>query len=114
MDQVRSAGKVWIDIHPPQEVALIVLNRYGDWNFPSIAGIIGTPTLRPDGTILSEPGYDPETRLLLVDPPKMPAIQEKPTREDAEKALGLLKDLLVEFPFVATRVSRGPWRCRRC
>ena len=92
-------ANAWIDIHPPQEVALIVLNRYGDWTFQSIAGIIGTPTLRPNGTILSEAGYDPETRLLLVDPPKMPAIQEKPTREDAEKSLGLLKDLLVEFPF---------------
>ena len=49
-------GNAWIDIHPPQEVALIVLNRYGDWTFQSIAGIISTPTLRPNGTILSEPG----------------------------------------------------------
>src|SRR5262249_49502316 len=33
-------------------------------------------------------------------PPRMPTIPEEPTREDAEAALGLLDDLLAEFPFV--------------
>ena len=42
-----------------------------------------------------------QTRLLLVDPPAMPAIPDNPTREDAIAALKLLKDLLVEFPLVA-------------
>ena len=38
-------------------------------------------------------GYDPATQLLLIDPPTMPAIPDRPTREDAEAALALLKDL---------------------
>ena len=60
-----------------------------------LAGIIGTPTLRCDGTILKDAGYDPATQLLLIDPPPMPKISEQLTRDDALAALKLLKDLLV-------------------
>jgi hypothetical protein len=91
----------WKKIHPPPEAAMVLLKRFGDWVFPSIAGIITTPTLRPDGTILSTPGYDPETRLLLIDPPAMHAIAKHPTKADAIAALNFLKDgPLREFPFV--------------
>ena len=89
----------WKDIHPPVDAAQVLLKRFGDWDFPAIAGIISTPTLRPDGTILSKPGYDPATQLLLIDPPAMPDIPEKPTREDALAELELLNDLLFEFRF---------------
>ena len=90
----------WVDIHPPHDAAMVLLKRFGDWTFPAIAGIITTPTLRPDGTILSEAGYDPATKLLLVDPPPMPPIPENPTKNDAIAALNFLKELLAEFPFV--------------
>jgi putative DNA primase/helicase len=50
------------------------LSRDGEWKFRKLTGVITTPTLRPDGTILSEPGYDEATQLLLLDPPAMPAI----------------------------------------
>ena len=79
---------------------MVLLKRFGDWKFPVIAGIITTPTLRPDGTILKDAGYDPATQLLLIDPPPMPAIPENPTKDDALAALKLLKELLAEFPFV--------------
>lgn len=87
-------------INPPASVASTVLNRYGQWKFPVVAGVITTPTLRPDGSILSEPGYDPATRLILMAPPPMPPIPEMPTREDALAALDLLQEPLAEFPFV--------------
>ncbi|WLB64669.1 PriCT-2 domain-containing protein [Bradyrhizobium japonicum] len=93
-------SKSWLDIHPPTDVAMILLKKFGDWKFPILAGIITTPTLRPDGTILSSPGYDAATKLLLVDPPSMPDIPDRPTKENAQQALGFLKELLVEFPFV--------------
>ena len=90
----------WVDTHPPHDAAMVLLKRFGDWAFPVIAGIITTPTLRPDGTILSEAGYDPATKLLLVDPPPMPPIPENPTKNDAIAALNFIKELLAEFPFV--------------
>jgi putative DNA primase/helicase len=46
-------SRQWKDIHPPVDAAQVLLKRFGDWNFPVIAGIISTQTLRPDGTILS-------------------------------------------------------------
>ncbi|MDP4026796.1 bifunctional DNA primase/polymerase [Methylobacterium sp. NEAU 140] len=95
-------SKDWVTINPPAEVMNALLARDGKWRLPPIAGVITTPTLRPDGSILDRPGYDPETRLYLsLDPGfRMPAIPERPGREEAEQALQLLEDLLVSFPFV--------------
>ena len=67
-----------------------ILARDGDWqHFLPLAGVITTPTLRPDGSILSEAGYDPATRLLLVDPPAMPPIPQRPNRDDALIAIAV-------------------------
>lgn len=95
---VRKADYVRAD--PPKEVADTILSRDGEWKFRRLSGLITTPTLRPDGSILSTPGYDPATRLLLLDPPAMPAIPDAPTREHALAALDLLDRLLDGFPFV--------------
>jgi putative DNA primase/helicase len=89
----------WKNAFPSPDAGLVLLKRFGDWKFPVLAGIISTPTLRPDGTILKDAGYDPATQLLLIDPPAMSAIPEHPTRDDALTALRLLKDVLAEFPF---------------
>jgi len=96
----------WSPTDPPRNVALTILSRDGEWQFKRLAGVITTPTLRPDGTILSEPGYDEATQLLLLDPPPLPEISEKPTRADALAALAILTDLLSEFPF-ASDASRS-------
>jgi hypothetical protein len=89
-----------VQIDPPYDVASTILARDGDWKLPRLVGVITTPTLRPDGSLLSKPGYDAATGLLLVAPPPMPAIPEHPSREDALAALNLLRELLGEFPFV--------------
>lgn len=85
---------------PPRSVALTILSRDGEWGFRVLAGVITTPTLRPDGTILSRPGYDSQTRLLLLDPPQLPPIPDKPSKSEASVALDLIDDLLSGFPFV--------------
>jgi putative DNA primase/helicase len=102
----KSSNEKWLSTDVPDKVAVRILSRKGEWRFPKVAGIISTPTLRPDGTILSAEGYDPATRYLLLAPPPMPAIPERPTLEDARAALTLLKELLVEFPLV-TDVDRA-------
>lgn len=92
--------KGWVRVDAPKDIAATVLARAGDWSFPAIAGVISTPTMRPDGSLLTEAGFDAATRLLLVAPPEMPPIPDQPTRDDALAALKLLEDLLLEFPFV--------------
>src|SRR5262249_51900011 len=51
--------KAYVPTDPRRDVATTLLSRAGEWKFPRAAGVITTPTLRPDGTILSQPGYDP-------------------------------------------------------
>ena len=94
----RKQGYVAAD--PPRDVAAIVLSRKGEWNFLPATGVITTPTLRPDGSILSAEGYDPVTRLILMRPPSMPEIPTAPSKDNAVSAVLLLDGLLAEFPFV--------------
>jgi putative DNA primase/helicase len=58
---------------PPHEVAELILHRVGDWPFPSIAGVITTPTVRRDGSLLIRPGYDRHTRLHLSSNIEVPS-----------------------------------------
>jgi putative DNA primase/helicase len=88
---------------PPARTAQIILHRPHWKMIPSVAGIITTPTLRPDGSIVSAPGFDSTTRLFHVSNGylRLPLMPERPSRADALAALQLLKGLLGEFPFVA-------------
>ena len=47
-------------------VATALLARAGAWRFNSIIGVVTAPTLRPDGSVIDRPGYDPATGLLFV------------------------------------------------
>lgn len=89
-----------VRIDPPKEVVEQVAAMSGDWPFPPVAGVIGTPTMRPDGTILDREGYDTATGLVLTGAPRMPRIPDRPSRQDADRALEVLQSLLAEFPFV--------------
>jgi hypothetical protein len=95
-------------IDPPGQIATIILSRAGEWRFPSLAGVAMAPTLRRDGTLLTAPGYDPESRMFLALPPgfRMPPIPDDPTKADAKAALGELDALLSGFPFV-TDIDRS-------
>ena len=92
----------WVRVNAPKNVADVLLSRVGLWSFPKIVGVITTPTIRPDGSILSAPGYDPATRLFHAADPAvvLSAAALEPTKEIAEQALALLNGLLAEFPFV--------------
>jgi putative DNA primase/helicase len=92
-------AKRYATINPPTQVAQIILSRDGEWPFRRLSGVITTPTIRPDGSILRDPGYDEATQLLLLDPPEMPRLPAKPSKAVAEKALKKLDSLLDEFPF---------------
>jgi hypothetical protein len=98
-ERFNERKKDYTPTDPPRDVAATILSRSGEWQFLRAVGVITTPTLRPDGTILSIPGYDPVTRMVLTNPPVMPAIPEEPTRDMAIAALQLLNNLLEEFPF---------------
>ena len=86
---------------PPERILRGLLEK-GQWAFPRVTGVVNVPTLRPDGTILDRPGYDPATGLWLQPDERitLPPIPTNSSREEAAAALDLLRALLMEFPFV--------------
>jgi hypothetical protein len=42
----------WVPTDPPRSISGIIRSRRGEWAFSRLLGVITTPTLRPDGTIL--------------------------------------------------------------
>ena len=88
-------------IDPPGAISSALLASAGEWRFPSLAGIVTAPTLRPDATLLDKPGYDVQSRLFAAfDPADFPAINSMPSRHDALAALDTLDGLFSECAFV--------------
>ena len=95
----RGSGESASNINPPKDAATQILDMVEDWRFPAIAGVVTSPIMRPDGTVLLAEGYDDATGLVLFDPPPVPPIPERPNKDDANRALAALRNLLNEFPF---------------
>jgi hypothetical protein len=51
----------------------------------SLKGITETPLLRPDGTVLDVPGYDPTTGYLYAPSADSPRVAKEPSLEDAPR-----------------------------
>jgi hypothetical protein len=76
------APKTWGGLHP-------------------LYGIAGAPLLRPDGTLLQDPGYDAATGLYLASKVPLDRVPDAPTGEQVRAALEfLLNKFLNDFPWV--------------
>ena len=95
------------EAHPPLWAVRAVVAR-GTW--PAMRPLVGmaeAPTMRHDGTILAEPGYDPATGIYLA-PSVQVSIPDRPTRDHAIAAANALGDVISEFP-VASEAGRSAW-----
>ena len=72
------------------------------WTFPPVAGLVETPIVRPDGSLLTLPGYDALTRLIYRPAPGVtfPPLAPEPTPDAIQRALALLDEAIGEFPYV--------------
>lgn len=105
---LRFDGKNWERCNAPDSIVQAVHTR-GQWGgVRPLVGVITSPTLRPDGSILQEAGYDKSTGLLFWPSARFAPIAESPTKEDAEVATRALLDLVSDFPF-ATEADRSAW-----
>jgi len=90
---------------PETEAKALIPEAY-ESGLPILRGIISTPTIKPDGSLLSSPGYDEDTGLFF-DPcgvdfqlgllPTFPTIEK--AIGEAKLAIGVLGELLAGFPF---------------
>lgn len=94
--------EAWVSTDCTLRIADTYLAREGMWNLPVLTGIINCPTLRPDGSILEQPGYDEATGLLF-DPQGacFPFMTPEPDRDEALAALSYLRTLIDTFPFIS-------------
>jgi hypothetical protein len=94
--------KGYVPEDPPLMVARILLGRVGQWRVPQVRGILSTPTIRRDGSLLDKPGYDEPSRYYLALPRDLhvPTINPTPDKSEALAAIRLLEALLVDFPFI--------------
>lgn len=97
------------EIGPPLKLAKHYAARVGAWRLPELAGISTIPTMREDGTIACEDGYDPASRLIIDKQGiTFPPVPDAPSMEDARRALDLLIDPISQFPFVLDDEDAGP------
>ena len=86
----------------PMDVANTLRSR-GGGAAPELTGIVGHPTLRPDGSIIDHPGYDERTGVFAhfnVKDFKLPKAQ--PSRSDAQASLKWIRGtFFAEFPFAS-------------
>jgi putative DNA primase/helicase len=100
------------DIDPPKDVISQLLEAR-HWLFPTVVGIINAPTMREDGSLLTEQGYDPQTKLWHKSSGAvtLPNTPECPTKAEALAALAKLNELLVGFPFAKQKEEETGERC---
>jgi hypothetical protein len=95
----RDGEETAVDAHPPDWLIRSVATR-GHWpGVPRITGLAECAFLRPDGSICSTPGYDPETGTYLVSTCNYLPPPEHPTQADAAAAADRLLAPLSDFPF---------------
>lgn len=83
----------------PTDRALSAALAGAEWpKVPTLAGIIGTPVLRRDWSLLQAPGYDPASGLFLAPTVDLPSVPARPAPAQVDRARAfLLTALLGDF-----------------
>ena len=91
----------WVRADPPARHASVLFDATSYPHLPVLNGLARQPYLRPDGSLMTAAGYDAATGMFGVFDAREFFVPDKPTRAQAEAALALLKELLVEFSFAS-------------
>lgn len=96
----RASG--WKGTLPTDHIVSAVHVR-GEWPVRMLVGVTETPTLRPDGSVVQDAGYDAATGYLYQPSETFPRVPESPSQLDAVKALRDLLEIFEEFPYVKSK-----------
>jgi len=83
----------------PKDVCAAVLARKQWPSIRHLHAVVTAPTVRPDGTILQEPGYDEPTGLLYLPNADYPEIDDRADFDAALAAKESLLSVVQDFPF---------------
>ena len=100
-DYLQARKESLTHVPPPLEIVRDIQAQSAvSWNFPPIRGVTEIPSIRPDGSILQSPGYDPATGIFYssasVDPGP---ILESPTLDNVMAARQFIEEAIGEFPW---------------
>jgi len=85
-----------VRINCPIEIARRLLANKELWEFPKLTAVITTPTIRPDGSLIDQPGYDAQTGIFFDKQIDFPKILKNPTKKEGREALdSLIKEVLL-------------------
>ncbi|MGW0169529.1 bifunctional DNA primase/polymerase [Streptomyces sp. NPDC003343] len=88
------------ELFMPKTCSTILGRR--DWPLMPLKGIVTSPVIRPDGTIVKAPGYDHATGLYLHPRTPIRRLAPQVSEESIARAKDIvLKQMLADFPFVA-------------
>ena len=92
-------GEEWTEATPPSW-AVSGVHAAGQWHgLAPLVGVVSTPCLRRDGSVLAEPGYDTTTGLVYRPVGRINPIKDRPTLGDALAARDELLEVVKDFPF---------------
>ncbi len=86
-------------VDPPEKVCDAVVGLKEQRRLKRLTGVITAPTLRPDGSVLMNPGYDSQTGLLFEPFGQALAVPHSPTIDQAIRAVDDLWQPFADFPF---------------
>lgn len=94
-------------LHKPTLFPEAVVKRATSWtgahpNLRPLRGVVHSPVVRADGSLLDEPGYDKATGLYHLPEPGVvvPAVPADPSQLQIADAVALLTRMIDGFPFV--------------
>ncbi len=97
--RVTGGGKMSGTFPPPEIVRdLVSVDRLP---FPALASVTEVPTLRPDGTILNRPGYDPESCVYYAPSSGLThfPLPPEPDDDQIKEAVDLVYEAIGDFPY---------------
>jgi hypothetical protein len=84
----------------PTDAIVSALHARGEWpRMRTIVGIVETPTIRPDGIVIQDAGYDSSTGYLYIPSTEFPRVPDRPTQSEARDALRNLQSIFCDFPY---------------
>jgi hypothetical protein len=94
-------GYIPVGTFPPKPLAENILAQE-EWDLPPLAGIARSPILHSDGTICTQAGYDPISRLKYCPDPSLnlKPIPEYPCGDEVRACVDILLKVIEDFPFV--------------
>jgi len=89
----------WYEVDCPKNYANTLHDSIEFRHIPALLALARQPAFRDDGSLSVRPGYDPQSSIYGIYDEHDFSIPANPSRDDAGKALLLLKGLLTEVAF---------------